>query len=281
MSTAYLQRVLNGEMPSTQEWQEHLIAFHASFPEAADHFFSRFHDDSGRTSYERLRDMLLVPIAKPAAILDIGVGSGGLLLALYERAADAALCGVDLSQEEIALAQARVPSAKLIVADAAALPFADHSFDLVASHLALMIMPNIAATFSEIRRVLRPGGRLGFVIDDPRHPLMSTLSAGVFRAVAADYPAFLPPPFSDMRIYEWRGVEEVLRRAGFEGAARHEAFVVSAVLDRDALWNFVERTYLVGMLEDPTRSRVRDEVLYAADEETLVRIPLRLTTIDV
>ncbi len=94
---------------------------------------------------------------QPDAILDVGCGEGTLL----ERAAGAAGCeavGLDISTPAIDLAARTYPRRTWIVANAdRRLPFADESFDVVASVTS-------RRNGSELRRVLRPGGKLVVVV---------------------------------------------------------------------------------------------------------------------
>lgn len=93
-----------------------------------------------------------------AAVLDVGCGAGNSYApAVAERAAS--YLGVDVSDRAVELARASGLDAR-VIEDAASLPFPDNSFDVaicieVFEHL---FAPDAAA--SEIRRVLRPGGRL-------------------------------------------------------------------------------------------------------------------------
>ena len=279
MSTEYLKRVLRGEMPSAQEWQDHLIAFHASFPDIGDAIFTHFRDELGRSSYERLLSALLLNHRDARDILDVGSGSGTLLRIAHERLPHTRLVGIDLSESDLAHARERVPSAEFVHADAMALPFAGGAFDLAASHLTLMVVPDVARAFREMRRVLRDHGRLCFVVDDPLDPLMAKRFGGVLQRIAQDHPRFLPRPFADPSIYREDALHAMLRDAGFRGAPRTERFVVSNTLDPHALWTFVERTYLIGMLEEPTLGKLREYVL-ESDAESLVEIPVRLTVVE-
>ena len=52
--------------------------------------------------------------------------------------------------------------------EASALPFEDHSFDLVFGHAVLHHLPDLDAAFREFRRVLRPGGVVAFC-GEPSH----------------------------------------------------------------------------------------------------------------
>jgi ubiquinone/menaquinone biosynthesis C-methylase UbiE len=92
----------------------------------------------------------------PERALDLGTGTGEGVLLIAREFPQASVRGVDLSEEMIRAAQAKVgldPEGRIAfrVADAARLPFGDDSFDLV-SHL------NMPPFIPEIARVLRPQG---------------------------------------------------------------------------------------------------------------------------
>jgi ubiquinone/menaquinone biosynthesis C-methylase UbiE len=93
-------------------------------------------------------------------ILEIGCGSGYGAVLLSELRPESYV-GVDLMPEQIALAhQRRLPNAEFMVQDAARLPFADESKDVVVIFGVLHHIPVWRKVVSEIYRVLRPGGRL-------------------------------------------------------------------------------------------------------------------------
>jgi ubiquinone/menaquinone biosynthesis C-methylase UbiE len=98
-------------------------------------------------------------------VLEIGVGSG-LNLPLYSRAADH-VCGIDPSPELLRLAHKRTADAvvpvSLIRASAEHLPFGVAVFDTIVMTWTLCSIPNPIAALIEMRRVLKPGGRLLFV----------------------------------------------------------------------------------------------------------------------
>jgi len=110
-------------------------------------------------------------------VLDAGCGAGYYGLRLAEHAAR--VIGVDASPRMIELARRRrlaasVSNAEFLVADLGALPFRDGSFDFVVSRNALHLT-SMEATVPELRRVLRPQGRL-FVHDlVTSHPRLRTL----------------------------------------------------------------------------------------------------------
>jgi ubiquinone/menaquinone biosynthesis C-methylase UbiE len=106
----------------------------------------------------------LTPLAKaalqvgrhPERVLDIGCGTGVGTLFLAREFPQARVRGIDISEEMVAEAQSKIgldPEGRVAfkVADAAALPYEEESFDLVAQL-------NMPPFFSEVSRVLRPGG---------------------------------------------------------------------------------------------------------------------------
>lgn len=105
-----------------------------------------------------------VVLQPESRVLDVGFG-GGLLLELAHRRGCRALAGVDPSEEVVARARERrgwLPGGevRLEVGVVEALPFADASFDVVASTNTIYFWPELARAFSELHRVLRPGGLL-------------------------------------------------------------------------------------------------------------------------
>jgi 2-polyprenyl-3-methyl-5-hydroxy-6-metoxy-1,4-benzoquinol methylase len=93
-------------------------------------------------------------------VLDVGCARGGFCRALADRGAN--VTGVDLSPRAVELARERVAgtSARIEVADAYELPFADDSFDVVSALETPHHVADVDALLAECARVLRPGGRI-------------------------------------------------------------------------------------------------------------------------
>jgi ubiquinone/menaquinone biosynthesis C-methylase UbiE len=110
-----------------------------------------------------------LPGSEPRDVLDVGCGTGNLLLEAARRWPGARLTGLDGSVGMLAVAareaeglpaEAR-PRVGFLKANATALPFEDASFDLVTCAFVLQQVPHRPVVLREILRVLRPGGIAG------------------------------------------------------------------------------------------------------------------------
>ncbi len=93
--------------------------------------------------------------------LEIGIGTGSNL-GVYP--ADTAIQGIDVSAPALSVAAERADregrAVVLVEGDAAALPFADASFDTVVATFVLCSVGDVEQSLREVRRVLRPGGTI-------------------------------------------------------------------------------------------------------------------------
>lgn len=117
--------------------------------------------------YERPEMLRLAGDVSGRRILDAGCGSGPLSAALSDGGA--VVTGLDSSAAMIDLARQRLgDDADLYVADLGApLPFADAEFDDVVASLVLHYLEDWSGPLSELRRVLKPGGRLLVSVNHP------------------------------------------------------------------------------------------------------------------
>lgn len=100
--------------------------------------------------------------------LEIGCGTGALTQAVLAATAPRSILSTDQSADFVAHAEAQIKDerATFKVADAAALPCADASVDVVTSALVFNFIPDKQAALAEMRRVLRPGGLVAFYVWD-------------------------------------------------------------------------------------------------------------------
>jgi SAM-dependent methyltransferase len=114
---------------------------------------------------------LFVPwISVPAGRdwLDVGCGTGALTRTILSQAAPARILGVDPSEAFVNFARQNIgdPRAAFQVGGAQSLPVEDASFDVAAAGLVLNFVPDPAAALAEIKRAVRPGGRMGAYVWD-------------------------------------------------------------------------------------------------------------------
>jgi len=96
---------------------------------------------------------------KPSRLLDVASGTGDLALAVQDACPDCAVVASDFCPEMLAHAASRgLPHT--VVADALNLPFESDSFDVVTVAFGLRNMADYEKALGEMRRVLKPGGRL-------------------------------------------------------------------------------------------------------------------------
>jgi demethylmenaquinone methyltransferase/2-methoxy-6-polyprenyl-1,4-benzoquinol methylase len=161
-------------------------------------------------------------------VLDACCGTGDLALAA--RDAGGRVTGVDFSERMLARARRKAPELEWVRADLLELPFGDASFDAATVGFGVRNLEDLERGLSELRRVLRPGGRLGVLeITRPRGPLQPFYRlwfdglvplAGKFLPGGAAY-TYLPA--SVRRFPEPEDLAELLRAAGF-GAVRFRLF---------------------------------------------------------
>jgi len=99
----------------------------------------------------------LLNVTFPEPVLDIGCGTGNYTIAVADRH----VVTIGLDQSTLMLRRARVKEPRLewVAGDAEALPFADGSFAGAFCTMTLHHLRDFDAVFSEIARILKPGGR--------------------------------------------------------------------------------------------------------------------------
>lgn len=155
--------------------------------------------------------------------IDIGCGCGQTTMALAARVGPrGSVLGVDISHPMLEVARRRVAAAGLAQvtlseADAQTHAFAAGAFDAVFSRFGVMFFSDPAAAFANIRKALRPGGRLGFVCwrpfaDNPWMMVPLTAALQHLPPIPPPTDPFAPGPFALADADRLRGF---LSSAGF------------------------------------------------------------------
>lgn len=110
---------------------------------------------------QRRATRALLALQPGEKVLDIGSGPGFLADEMTaEVGPEGAVHGVDPSESMLAIARRRESSAQYALGDAVSLPFEDETFDAAIATQVYEYVPDMPAALAEVRRVLRPGGRL-------------------------------------------------------------------------------------------------------------------------
>jgi demethylmenaquinone methyltransferase/2-methoxy-6-polyprenyl-1,4-benzoquinol methylase len=117
----------------------------------------------------RWRRLAALAVVHPGDhVLDGACGTGDLAVADV-RAGAGAVTGVDFSARMLERARRKAPGIEWVEGDLLALPFDDGSFDSATVGFGVRNVADLEGALRELRRVLRPGGRLGILeITQPR-----------------------------------------------------------------------------------------------------------------
>ena len=193
----------------------------------------------------RRRTVNAVAKMSPATVLDVATGTGDLAIALAKRIPHARIFGVDLSDEMLRVAGAKIAerglSERISVSqgDAEHLGFGDETFDAVTVAFGVRNFENIGAGLREMHRTLKKGGMLAVLeLATPRNR--------PFGAIYKSYSHFVLPRIgglvsNDGKAYEYlpASVDEfpvperfldMLNDAGFSDCrARSQSFGIATI----------------------------------------------------
>lgn len=145
----------------------------------------------GTTADHNDQALALLDLSRPRTVIDIGFGQGrtaALLVGQGHR-----VLGVDASPTMVKQATARNRAAcrdgraTLRRGDGIAIPFPDDSADAAISVHTIYFMPDPAATFADIARVLRPGGTLVVACRTSDTPTPAWMDPDIYRVPTADH----------------------------------------------------------------------------------------------
>jgi demethylmenaquinone methyltransferase/2-methoxy-6-polyprenyl-1,4-benzoquinol methylase len=169
----------------------------------------------------RWRKLTAAAAVRPGdRVLDAACGTGDLAIA--DRDAGAShVTGLDFSEQMLARARRKAPL-EWVQGDLLALPFEDASFDAATVGFGVRNVADLERALRELRRVLRPGGRLAILeITQPRGPLRPFFSlwfdriVPVLGKVLPGGAAYTYLPASVKRFPPAEELAELMRACGF------------------------------------------------------------------
>jgi SAM-dependent methyltransferase len=180
------------------------------------------------------QDVVLKPIAdlvidraklKPGErVIDVGCGSGATAIAFAQEVAPSGhVLGVDISGPMLERARQSAPKdlpVDFVLADATVYPFEPASFDVLASRFGVMFFAEPVLSFANMRRALRPSGRLAFACW--REPRENPWMMAPLQAVYKHAPKLPPQGPEDPGPFAFASearVHRILGAAGFTNIA--------------------------------------------------------------
>jgi ubiquinone/menaquinone biosynthesis C-methylase UbiE len=184
------------------------------------------------TDRQQSQDTLLAPIseilidrAHPSPggrIVDVGCGCGAASIAFAQRVGPTGqVLGIDISAPMLARARQMTPAGTpvdFVLADATIYPFEAGNFDLLVSRFGVMFFAEPALSFANMRKALRPSGRLAFVCwREPRdNPWLMTPLQAAYKH-APKLPQLGPEDPGPFAFASEARVHRILSEAGFSG----------------------------------------------------------------
>lgn len=199
------------------------LQFDASIPRDYDTYLGPF-------LFEPYARELARRIGSPRDVLETSCGTG-ISTEFLRSALDSSvpITATDVSPDMLQFAQesrSDLQGVRYEQADACALPYADESFDAVASQFGLMFVKDRPALMSEARRVLRPEGRLVLSVWDDlaSNPYVEVAQNTIATFFEEDPPQFLYMPWGAS---DRQALKSLAEGAGFTQVELHTVPIVS------------------------------------------------------
>jgi SAM-dependent methyltransferase len=171
-------------------------------------FWADAPDDPEPWAWERRRSLLLAEARPGERVLDLGCGAGRFVAALQEAGAEPV--GVELAEAALDRARRTAPGADLrLLEPDGSLPLEHASVDLVWCSEVLEHVADTAHLLLEVRRVLRPGGRL--LVTVPFHGRVKAALIALTR-----FDAHFDPLGQHLRFYTRTSLAATLTHSGFD-----------------------------------------------------------------
>lgn len=198
-------------------------------------------------------------------VLDVACGTGIVArLAAQKTGLDGSVSGLDVNAGMLAVAKSVTHNSSIdwYEASAEAMPLPDDSFDVVFCQMGLQFMPEKGVALQEMKRVLKPGGRILLNVPGPNSGVFSIFSDAMKQHISPEAAEFMNHVFS---LHDVDEIQELFEKAGFQKIDIH---VTTKVLrlpkPKDFLWQYIFSTPLA-----PVISEANEESRMALEKEVM------------
>lgn len=194
-------------------------------------------------------------------ILDVACGTGIVArLAAQKTGPEGSVSGLDANAGMLAVARS-TPSGEnqpieWYEAGAEAIPLPDDTFDLVFCQLGLQFMEDKVVALKEMRRVLKPGGRILFNLPGPVAPVFEIVAGAMKRHIGDQAAGFVMHVFS---LHDTGQIEGLMREAGFgDLKVSAESKLLKLPGGGAFLWQYVYGTPLSAIVSEAGESSLQE-----------------------
>lgn len=230
------------------------------------------------TDRQQLQDIVLAPvsevlIARAAVktgetVIDVGCGCGSTSFDLVKRVgAGVRVTGIDISQPMLNRARELTPAGapvEFVLADATVYPFAPASTDLLFSRFGVMFFAQPSVSFANMRKALRPGGRLAFACwRTPRdNPWMMLGLQEAYKHVPK-LPEVKPEDPGPFAFASEERVHKILGEAGFSNIAMERVDLALDIATGRGLEAAIESVLAIGPTSRALEGQPLDKIAAA------------------
>jgi ubiquinone/menaquinone biosynthesis C-methylase UbiE len=230
------------------------------------------------TDRQQLQDIVLAPvsevlIARAAVktgetVIDVGCGCGSTSFDLVKRVgAGGRVTGIDISQPMLNRARELTPGGapvEFVLADATVYPFAPASTDLLFSRFGVMFFAQPSVSFANMRKALRPGGRLAFACwRTPRdNPWMMLGLQEAYKHVPK-LPEVKPEDPGPFAFASEERVHKILGEAGFSNIAMERVDLALDIATGRGLEAAIESVLAIGPTSRALEGQPLDKIAAA------------------
>ncbi|MCC3159800.1 class I SAM-dependent methyltransferase [Hymenobacter sp. 15J16-1T3B] len=210
-------------------------------------------------------------------VLDVAAGTGEPGLSIASLAKDGKVVMTDLAEDMLAVARDKaaargIDNYETVVCDVCALPFPDDTFNAVSCRFGFMFFPDLLLAAQEMRRVLKPGGRLAASVWSvpAQNAWITTIMSTISRHLQLPTPPAGAPGM--FRCGSPGVLTGLLEQAGFRHVRDTQLTGQLRCGSKEAYWQFMNEVAApvvaaMSQADAATQEQIRAEVFARIDEQ--------------